>query len=137
MYDLLLAGKRAVVTGASRGIGKAISLAFARHGASLIVNYPDMCEEEEATGVVEEIRSGGGTAYAVRADVTVVSDVDDLIRLAIEYMGGIDTLVNNAGVCPWHEFLNMSVETWQLAQSVNHLGTFLCSQRTAREMIAQ
>jgi L-rhamnose 1-dehydrogenase len=52
-------------------------------------------------------------------------------------MGGIDILVNNAGVCPWHEFLTMSIETWERAQSVNHLGAFLCSQRASNQMIRQ
>ena len=132
-----LMGRRAIVTGASRGIGRQIASEFAGRGALVLVNYIDASEKPDADSLLEEIASTGGTACGVKADVRAAIEVDQMMAQAVEFMGGIDILVNNAGVCPWHEFLTMPIESWQLVQSVNHLGTFLCSQRVANQMVRQ
>src|SRR5262245_28730585 len=91
-----LEGKVALVTGASRGIGRAIALRLACDGAALVVNYAG--NAEAAQGVVAEVESFGGRAVAVRADVGVVADVERLFDATFEHFGRLDILVNNAGI---------------------------------------
>jgi NAD(P)-dependent dehydrogenase (short-subunit alcohol dehydrogenase family) len=100
MYHL--EGKTALVTGASRGIGRAIAARLAQEGASVAVNHPG--EPREVGDVVRAIRALGGQAFAVRADVASKRQVDRMVGRVIERFGRIDILVNNAGICPFAEF---------------------------------
>jgi len=129
--------KRAIITGSASGIGMSIAYHFSLEGARVIINYPDDKQKHLATRLVNKIKRNGGEAYAIKADVTQIDQVRYLISHTIKLFQGIDILVNNAGICPWSEFLNTSLDTWQITQDVNHLGTFLCSQIAAREMIKQ
>jgi len=132
-YDL--EGKIALVTGASRGIGRAIALRLAQEGAAVAVNHPG--EAKEAREVLRLIRSGGGEALSVRADVAHKRQVDAMVARVIERFGRIDILVNNAGICPFAEFLDITAETWDRTHDVNLRGVFLCSQAVARHMVEQ
>jgi L-rhamnose 1-dehydrogenase len=128
-----LAGKTALVTGGSRGIGRAICQRLAEAGAAVAVNYSETAPDE----VIQAIVASGGQALAVRADVARKADVETMIRTVATELGGLDILVNNAGICPFHEFLDMPEELWDRVQDVNLKGTFLCSQAAARLMVEQ
>ena len=130
-----LEGKVALVTGASRGIGRAIALRLAQEGASVAVNHPG--EAKEALEVVRLIRSRGGKAISVRADIAHKRQVDRMVARVIERFGRIDILVNNAGICPFAEFLDITEKTWNRTHDVNLRGVFLCSQAVARHMVGQ
>lgn len=128
-----LAGKTALVTGGSRGIGRAICQRLAEAGAAVAVNYSETAPDE----VIQAIAAGGGRAMAVRADVAHKDDVETMVRTVATELGGLDILVNNAGICPFHEFLDMPEALWDRVQDVNLKGTFLCSQAAARQMVEQ
>lgn len=129
-----LGNKISLVTGAGQGIGKAIALAFAGEGSSVIVN--DIASEA-ARSVVHEIVDRGGKAIPIRADVSQRDEVSGMIKEIIGNLGKIDILVNNAGVQTETPFLDLSEEEWDKIINVNLKGTFLCSQLVAREMVKQ
>jgi len=133
--DDRLRGKVAVVTGASRGIGRGISIGLGAAGADVVVNHRD--NPGEAGEVVAEVTKSGGRAIAVRADVADRDEVERMFAAARDEFGGVDILVNNAGICPFHDFLTMPEELWDRVQAVNLKGTFLCSQAAARIMVEQ
>lgn len=115
----------AIVTGAGSGIGKAIALVFAAHGASVAlvdVNLP------AAKVAVSEIVSKGGRALAFACDVTKQTQVQDAVRLAVEAFGGLHILVNNAGISPLRKFEDISLEEWNRVLAVNLTGPFLFCQ---------
>ena len=127
----LLESQRAVVTGASSGIGKAIAIALAQAGAKVAVNYRS--GGEKARAVVDEIKNAGGEAIAVQADVSKEDEVQGMFREAVEAFGSVDILVNNAGVqvdAPFHE---MTLKEWETALAVDLTGQFLCSREAVRE----
>ncbi len=126
-------GTVALVTGASRGIGRDVALRLARDGATVVVNHPG--EEEYAQAVVREIVEGGGRAAAMKADVAASAEVRAMVERATAELGPIQILVNNAGICPFHDFLDMPEELWDRVHSVNLKGTFLCSQAVARMLV--
>ena len=128
-----LSGKVAIVTGGSRGIGRAISARLARAGAAVAVNY----HGTDPADLVEEIRAAGGTAMAVRADVASKPEVEAMFAAVADAFGGVDILVNNAGICPFHDFLTMPEDLWDRVHDVNLKGVFLCSQAAANRMVAQ
>ncbi|CAA9582477.1 MAG: L-rhamnose-1-dehydrogenase (EC [uncultured Thermomicrobiales bacterium] len=128
-----LSGKSALVTGGSRGIGRAICRRLAEAGAAVAVNY----HETEPGDLVREIEAAGGRALAVRADVSIKAEVEAMVAAVVAGFGGLDILVNNAGICPFHGFLDMPEELWDRVQAVNLKGTFLCSQAAARVMVEQ
>lgn len=139
-----LAGKVALVTGASRGIGAAIAVAMAEAGADVAVNYhvsdpPEFGHDNaaDAEAVAERIRRHGGRAITVRADVSRSEDVTAMMDAVTESLGGLDVLVNVAGICPFSDVLTMSEQLWDRVQAVNLKGTFLCSQAAARIMVEQ
>jgi len=129
-----LRGKVALVTGAQQGIGRGIALAFAREGADVGVNYLD----DRAAGeeVTQEVRAAGGRAVLVQADVAQPAAAQALVARVRDELGGLDVLVNNAGVYPRVSFLEMRETDWDLVLDVNLKGGFFCAQAAARAMIA-
>lgn len=130
-----LDGKVALITGASRGIGRAVALKFAAEGARVAVNYHE--SEKEAHAVVQEIRARGGMGLAVKADVAQKADVASMIgRIETEW-GGIDILMNNAGIALDAPAESLSEDEWDRVVDVNLKGTFLCTQAVIPSMRAR
>lgn len=130
-----LQGKVALVTGASRGIGRGIAERLAREGALVAVNYRGGREQAEA--VVAAIEAAGGTARAWQADVSCKAEVDAMVADVVRIWGHIDILVNNAGgKVRGVPFLELAEELWDECLDLNLKGVFLCSQAVARTMIA-
>ena len=130
-YDL--EGQAAIVTGAGRGIGRAIALRLAREGVSVSVADLDLASAEQ---VAEEIGAAGGEALALQVDVTSKEDADRMVRETVARFGRLDILVNNAGVAAVVPLIETDEATWDLLMNVNAKGVLLCSQ-AARQMIAQ
>ena len=130
-----LDGQTALVTGASRGIGRAVALALAAEGAEVVVNYASSPEAAEA--VVVEIQATGGSAYALKADVSDEASVDDLIKTVLKRSERIDVLVNNAGITRDGLLMRMKTEDWQAVINLNLTGVFLCTRAVARPMLKQ
>lgn len=124
--DGRLSGKVAVVTGASRGIGRAIALAFARQGARLVVTYRH--EEKLAEAVAREVAAYTGEVLTVRLDVCDRESVRAMLARACERFGRLDVLVNNAGFLEQKPFADITDGDWDQALSVNLKGVFLCTQ---------
>jgi 3-oxoacyl-[acyl-carrier protein] reductase len=130
-----LAGKVAIVTGASRGIGKAIALALAKEGAKIVINYASSATAAEA--LVKEIQDRRGEAIAISADVSKPEQVDILIKSAMDKWCRVDILVNNAGITKDTLLLRMKLEDWQSVIDLNLTGVFLCTQKVAKIMLKQ
>ena len=131
-YDL--EGQAAIVTGAGRGIGRAIALRLAREGVSVSVADLDLASAEQ---VAEETGAAGGEALALQVDVTSKEDADRMVRETVARFGRLDILVNNAGVAAVVPLIETDEATWDLLMNVNAKGVLLCSQAAARQMIAQ
>jgi 3-oxoacyl-[acyl-carrier protein] reductase len=131
--NLSLEGRVAVVTGASRGIGRAISLELAQRGAAVLVNYHR--SQQAAEAVVAQILECGGRALAFQADVSDFKQAQDLVKKAIEAFGGLDILVNNAGITRDTLIMMMSEEDWDNVISTNLKSTFNCSKAAVRHMM--
>ena len=129
-----LDGRVALVTGAQQGIGRATAEALGHAGASVIVNFLD--DHEAALQVVESIQECGSSAKAVKGDVGLRPDCEEMMA-AGGLWGGVDLLVNNAGIFPRKDFLDLSEEDWSRVQNVNVMGGFRCLQLMARELIAK
>ena len=125
----------AIVTGASRGLGKAIALRFGRAGDRVVVNYKN--RSSDAADVVEEIRSSGGEAFAFRADVGIGSEVDAMVQDTVERWGVLDILINNAGITHDAFALRMSERDWDDVMTTNLKGTFHCIRAASRVMAKQ
>ncbi len=130
-----LKDKIAIVTGASRGIGKATALALATEGATVVVNYASNSQAAEA--VVAEITQAGGKAIAIKADVSQSEEVDKLISETKKTLGRIDVLVNNAGITRDTLLLRMKLEDWQAVINLNLTGVFLCCKAASKIMLKQ
>lgn len=126
--------KIAVVTGASRGIGRAISLALASKGASIVAVDID---REVTDIVVKELQTLGAKAIGFTGNVTVADDAERMIEAAVKEFGRVDILVNNAGITRDNIFLRMKDEDWDAVLSVNLKGAFLCSRAVAKVMTKQ
>jgi meso-butanediol dehydrogenase/(S,S)-butanediol dehydrogenase/diacetyl reductase len=124
MTGMKLAGKVAVITGATEGIGKAVALTFAKEGAKVALIGRDEAKGEAA---LEEVRKYGHAVY-IKADVSDSSQVKKMIERAVQEYGRIDILVNNAAVCPPGTVLSTSEETWDYVIDLNLKGVFLCSK---------
>ena len=125
----------AIVTGASRGIGRAIALELATQGAYIIVNYASSSRAAEA--LVEEITTAGGQALALQADVSQAEQVDALFNSVMEKCDRIDILVNNAGITRDTLLLRMKPEDWQAVIDLNLTGVFLCTRAASKIMLKQ
>lgn len=132
-FDLPLQGRVAVVTGASRGIGRAIALELAQRGADTIVNYRSSAAA--AGVVVEEIKKMGTRALAVEADVAKLDEAQNLIATAVSEFGKIDILVNNAGIIKDTLIMMMSEADWDDVLTTNLKSTFNCSKAAVRQMM--
>jgi NAD(P)-dependent dehydrogenase (short-subunit alcohol dehydrogenase family) len=130
-----LNGKIALVTGGGRGIGKAISLGFARAGAGVAVHYYRNPKSAEET--VRQIKELGGQAEAVQADVSNQDDTDKLIPEITAAFGCLDIVINNAGIYPLSPLTEMTLEEWEEMLSTNLRGAFLVTQAAGRQMILQ
>lgn len=128
-----LQGQIALVTGGSSGIGKAIAIALAEAGAAVGVNYRS--SQEDAEQIVSDIREKGGEAVALQANVAKEEQVLHMFSELFETYGTIDILVNNAGIQKDDDFIDMSLDAWQLVIDVNLTGQFLCAREAAKEFI--
>jgi glucose 1-dehydrogenase len=127
----LLAGQKALVTGANSGIGKGIAARLAQEGADVVVNY--VRDEAAARKVVDEIRVNGVRVLAIQADVSREEDVKRMFARMLEELGTIDVLVNNAGMQWDAPFDEMTLEQWNKVLAVNLTGQFLCAREAVRE----
>ncbi|MEO1095944.1 MAG: 3-oxoacyl-[acyl-carrier-protein] reductase [Cyanobacteria bacterium J06638_28] len=130
-----LKDKVAIVTGASRGIGRAVALALAAEGAQVVVNYAR--SSAAADEVVSQITGEGGSAIALQADVSDAAQVDALVKAAMAKWGRVDVLVNNAGITRDTLLLRMKPEDWQAVIDLNLTGVFLCTRAVSKIMLKQ
>jgi glucose 1-dehydrogenase len=130
-----LENKVAVVTGSSSGIGEAIALAFAANGTAVVVNYSR--HEDAAQEVLQKIEAAGGKGLVVGADVSDPKEVEAMVQQAADAFGGLDIMVNNAGMERKMPFLETPFEVWQETIAVNLTGTWLGCQAAAKRMVAQ
>jgi len=130
----LLKGKKAIVTGGGRGIGRAIALAIAEEGCDVAVVSRT---QDELDRVVGEIGMFGVNGLAITADISDPTDVEYVVEKTYEEFGRIDILVNNAGIAIFKPFLELTQDEWDTTMAVNIRGAFLCSQGVAKVMIGQ
>ena len=128
---MILKGQKALVTGASSGIGYAIAVALGRAGADVVVNY--VSDDAEAESAVDEIRRAGVKSFAHRADVSREEDVQTMFHRVLEELGTLDILVNNAGIQRDARFDEMALEDWNRVLAINLTGSFLCAREAVRE----
>ena len=129
-----LSGKTAIVTGGSRGIGRAIAEALAREGAAVAITYHS--DDQQAAATVHRITAQGGRALALRADARLRPHMDFVVARCAERLGGIDILISNAGVISRSGFLDTSQADWDEVLSINLTGGFIAGQVVARHMVA-
>jgi 3-oxoacyl-[acyl-carrier protein] reductase len=130
-----LEGQVAIVTGASRGIGRAVAKSLAAEGAKVVINYASSASAAES--LVAEIEGSDGTAIAIHADVSQEAQVDTLFKAAIDKWGRVDILVNNAGITRDTLLLRMKLEDWQAVINLNLTGVFLATRAAAKIMLKQ
>lgn len=128
-------GKRVLVTGSGTGIGRGVALEFAREGAAVVLHYAH--SEGGAASAVEEIRSAGGTAGVLQADLADIEQARALATQAIEFLGGLDVLVNNAGITMNKPFLDVTPEQFDTLYNVNIRGMYFLTQAAVPSMIEQ
>jgi len=127
--------KVALITGSSRGVGRAIAFAYAKEGASVVINYTS--NQTAGEEVVETIKGKGGRAILFKADVAKAVEAEALVQKGIEEFGSLDILVNNAGFSRPAMLLKMSEDQWDQVLDIHLKGAFLCSQFAARHMKEQ
>lgn len=131
----MLQGKIAIVTGASRGIGRATALELARHGANVVVNYAGNAQKAEE--VVAEIKALGQEAFAIQADVSSSEQVQQMVKQTLDSFGRIDILVNNAGITRDNLLMRMKEEDWDSVINTNLKGVYNCAKAVTRPMMKQ
>ena len=127
-----LNNKTAIVTGARRGIGRAIALALAREGANVVVSD---ISQEDCQKVVDEIKKLGRKGLALKCDVGSSNDVENMVKRTVAEFGRVDILVNDAGILSFKPFLELTDEDWDKTLNVNLRGQFFCARAAAREMV--
>jgi L-rhamnose 1-dehydrogenase len=134
-----LKDKVAIITGGSRGIGRAACLRFAEQGANMVVNYAESADinlyVDAANQVVSDIQLSGGTAMAIEADISNKSAVQKMVDETLRHFGRLDIVVANAGICPFKEFLNIEEDLLDRVIGVNQKGAFFCAQAGMRAMV--
>jgi 3-oxoacyl-[acyl-carrier protein] reductase len=130
---LSLEGRVALITGGSRGIGRAIAMELANRGASIAVNY--LKSSQAADEIVDELKAKNIQVEAFQADVSIFSQAQELIKGTIKSLGGLDILVNNAGITRDTLIMMMSEDDWDIVQATNLKGTFNCSKAAVRHMM--
>ena len=132
---MLLEGKTALVTGASRGIGRAIAIKLASVGAAVAINYAGNAKAaEEVKSIIEQ---AGGKAMLVQADISSAEAVDEMVSKVVEGLGGIDILVNNAGITRDGLLMRMKEEDWDAVLTTNLKGVFNCTKASVKYMMKQ
>lgn len=129
----VLAGQKALVTGANSGIGKGVAIAIGKAGADVVVNY--VAGKEAAQEVADEIKADGSNAITIQADVSKEDQVQSMFRQMFDAYGSIDILVNNAGLQRDAVFHEMTLADWDLVIAVNLTGQFLCAREAVREFL--
>lgn len=132
---MLLHAKRVLITGATRGIGRATALCCAVQGADIGIN--SFQDPEAAASLIQEIESLGRRVFFFEGDVANHQAATGFIDAAVEHLGGVDVFVSNAGICPFHSFLDMPVETLRRTMEVNLLGAYYMCQAAAGQMVRQ
>ena len=136
-----LTDKVAIVTGSTRGIGKAIAIGFAKEEASVVIAARSEIANEKMPGTIyktaEEIQALGGNALPIKCNVADEESVNDMVQKALERFGHIDILVNNAGIAYYPPVLETPVKRWELVIRVNLIGTFLCTKAVLPKMVEQ
>jgi len=135
MGDLDFSGKTVLITGAQRGIGREVALAFAARGARIFFNYPNQEEELSAIETVTLIEKLGAEATKYKADVRNTFEIDDMVTDIIQQSKHIDILINNAGVTKDNLLVKMTEEDWKFVLDVNLNGVFNCTKRVVKEMM--
>lgn len=131
----LLEGKTVLVTGASTGIGRAAAIGAAQAGANVVINYHS--RDEDAESCIAAIEATGRRGLAVKGDVAQAATATEFVARAVEAFGGVDVMVSNAGICPFHAFLDMPAETLERTLRVNLHGAYYMVQATANQMVRQ
>jgi len=131
----LLEGKTVLITGASTGIGRAAAIEAARQGADVGINF--LGSPAEAQSCVAEIEALGRRAFQAEGDVAEPETAAAFVARAVEVFGKVDVFVSNAGICPFHAFLDMPVETLERTMRVNLHGAYFMVQAAARQMVEQ
>ena len=139
---MLLEGKVAIVTGASRGIGRATAIALAREGARVVINHYDPADAKFGSGTPAEetlaaVKATGSDGVLVAGDVADPATAERLVAAAVSRFGGVDIHVSNAGICPFHSFLDMPADLYRKVVDVNLGGAFFTSQAAANQMVKQ
>ena len=130
-----LEGKRALVTGASQGIGRQVALRLAAEGAQVALNYH--VHREATEEICQQVTAAGGNALALQADVAQSAQVEALVKQVADAWGGVDILVNNAGLTKDNLLLRMSEEEWDQVMDTNLKGAFLCTKAVLSHMVRQ
>lgn len=133
LFDL--SGKVALITGSGSGMGRGIAARFAEAGASVMLHYHTSADGAEA--LAAQVRALGGRAATYSADITSLESVTGLLQSTVETFGRLDILINNAGIYPLDEVIQMSVEAWNSVLDADLKSVFLCTQAAARQMTAQ
>jgi len=128
-----LENKTIIITGSSRGIGKSCAIQCAKNGAKIAVHGRSITDKLKDT--VDEIKTLGGQAIAVCGDVSCKADVERIVQKTIHAFGSIDGLINNAGIGPFVDIMELTEETWDSVMNINAKGTFLMTQAVAKTMI--